>query len=96
MYRYLPIYGARGLIHFLEEVLIYRFLYHSLYTINIPLTVLIFAFIPFIVYFSMKQKNRMHNAFMETRVETVVNSNLENSLSGIRVTKAFTAQKHEQ
>lgn len=65
-------------------------------TINIPLTVLIFAFIPFIVYFSMKQKNRMHNAFMETRVETSeVNSNLENSLSGIRVTKAFTAQKHE-
>lgn len=65
-------------------------------TINIPLTVLIFAFIPFIVYFSMKQKKRMHNAFMETRVETSeVNSNLENSLSGIRVTKAFTAQKHE-
>ncbi|ASW43613.1 ABC transporter ATP-binding protein [Clostridium isatidis] len=65
-------------------------------TINIPLTVLIFAFIPFIVYFSMKQKNRMHDAFMETRVETSeVNSNLENSLAGIRVTKAFTAHSHE-
>lgn len=65
-------------------------------TINISLTVLIFAFIPFIVYFSMKQKNRMHDAFLETRVETSeVNSNLENSLAGIRVTKAFTAQSHE-
>jgi ATP-binding cassette, subfamily B, bacterial len=65
-------------------------------SINIPLTILIFAFIPVIVYFSIKQRNRMHDAFMETRVETSeVNSNLENSLSGIRVTKAFTAKEHE-
>lgn len=65
-------------------------------TINIPLTLIIFAFIPFIVLFTWKQKNRMLNAFMETRIETsAVNSNLENSLSGIRITKAFVSHEHE-
>ncbi|WP_195263342.1 MULTISPECIES: ABC transporter ATP-binding protein [unclassified Clostridium] len=65
-------------------------------TINIPLTLIIFAFIPFIVLFTWKQKNKMMNAFMETRVETsAVNSNLENSLSGIRITKAFVSHDHE-
>ncbi len=38
----------------------------------------------------------MMNAFMETRIETsAVNSNLENSLSGIRITKAFVSHDHE-
>ena len=65
-------------------------------TINIPLTLIIFAFIPFIVLFTWKKKNKMLNAFMETRVETsAVNSNLENSLSGIRITKAFVSHKNE-
>ena len=64
--------------------------------INIPLTLIIFAFIPFIILFTLKQKNKMMNAFMETRLETAeVNSNLENSLSGIRITKAFVSHKHE-
>ena len=65
-------------------------------TINIPLTLIIFAFIPFIVLFTWIQKNKMLNAFMETRVETsAVNSNLENSLSGIRITKAFVSHEYE-
>ncbi|WP_411168555.1 ABC transporter ATP-binding protein [Clostridium sp. MB05] len=65
-------------------------------TINIPLTLIIFAFIPFIVLFTWKQKNKMLSAFMETRVETSsVNANLENSLSGIRITKAFVSHDHE-
>ena len=65
-------------------------------TINIPLTLIIFAFIPFIVLFTWKQKNKMLNAFMETRVETSeVNSNLENSISGIRITKAFVSHDYE-
>ena len=59
-------------------------------------TIIIFAFIPFIVLFTWKQKNKMMNAFMETRIETsAVNSNLENSLSGIRITKAFVSHDHE-
>lgn len=65
-------------------------------TINIPLTILIFAFIPLLVWFSMKQRLRMSNAFMETRVTVgEVNANLENSISGIRVSKAFNNDDYE-
>lgn len=75
-------------------MLVGSFIYLS--TINIKLTLIIFAFIPFIVLYTIKQKNRMMKSFMETRVETSeVNANLENSISGIRVTKAFIAEQYE-
>ena len=65
-------------------------------SINIKLTLIIFAFIPFIIIFTLKKRRKMNNAFMETRVKTSeVNSNLENSLSGIRVTKSFVSKNHE-
>lgn len=65
-------------------------------TINLPLTILIFMLIPVLVWFSMKQRIRLSDAFMETR-KTVgeVNANLENSISGIRVSKAFTNDEYE-
>lgn len=66
-------------------------------TINVPLTLIIFAFVPFIVIFTWNRREKMNDAFMKTRVETSeVNSNLENSISGIRISKAFTAYKHEK
>ena len=66
-------------------------------TINIPLTIIIFAFIPLILIFTIKQRRRMKKAFLETRVETgAVNSNLENSISGIRVAKAFSGHEYEE
>ena len=66
-------------------------------TINIPLTIIIFAFVPFIVMFTWKQRTRMNDAFMETRVETSeVNSNLENSISGIRISKAYVSHGYEK
>ncbi|MBB6624846.1 ABC transporter ATP-binding protein [Clostridium gasigenes] len=66
-------------------------------TINIPLTLIIFSFIPVIIIFTWKKRNKMKNAFMETRVQTsAVNSTLENSLAGIRITKAFVCHKNEE
>lgn len=66
-------------------------------TINIPLTLIIFMFVPFIVLFTYKQRTKMNNSFMETRVETsAVNSTLENSISGIRISKAFVAAEFEK
>lgn len=65
-------------------------------TINIPLTIIIFAFVPFIVWFTIKKRKKMKNAFMETRIHTsAINSNLENSISGIRISKAFVAREYE-
>jgi ATP-binding cassette subfamily B protein len=66
-------------------------------TINIPLTLIIFAFIPIIVIFTMKQRKRMNDSFFKTRVKTgVVNASLENSISGIRVAKAFVSHEFEE
>lgn len=66
-------------------------------TINIPLTILIFAFIPFIVWFTLHQRKKMKKAFLETKVETgAVNASLENSISGIKISKAFVSHKSEE
>ncbi|MDO5517479.1 MAG: ABC transporter ATP-binding protein [Clostridium sp.] len=66
-------------------------------TVNIPLTVLIFACIPFIVWFTLYQRKKMKNAFLETKVETgKVNASLENSISGIKISKAFVSHNEEQ
>lgn len=66
-------------------------------TINIPLTILIFAFIPFIVVFTIFERKKMNKAFMDTKVKTgAVNASLENSISGIKISKAFVSHKAEQ
>ena len=66
-------------------------------TINVPLTIIIFAFIPIIVIFTMNKRKKMKKAFLETKVETgKVNANLENSIAGIRVSKAFVSHSYEE
>lgn len=66
-------------------------------TINVPLTLLIFAFIPFIVVFTIFERKKMNRSFMETKVETgKVNASLENSIAGIKISKAFVSHKYEE
>ena len=66
-------------------------------TINIWLTLIIFAFIPAIVIFSAKKRMKMSEAFTQTRVEIgEINANLENSISGIRVSKAYNSEQYER
>ncbi|NLI89698.1 MAG: ABC transporter ATP-binding protein [Epulopiscium sp.] len=65
-------------------------------TINLTLTLIIFAFIPLLIWFSVKKRVKMSNAFAKTRKEVgEVNASLENSISGIRVAKAFANKEHE-
>lgn len=65
-------------------------------TINLPLTLIVFSVVPVIVIFSMKLRVRMSDTFMETRVTIgEVNATLENSISGIRVSKAFSNKEKE-
>ncbi|MBQ8344455.1 MAG: ABC transporter ATP-binding protein [Clostridia bacterium] len=60
-------------------------------TINIWLTLIIFACVPFLILISWVLRKRMRNAFMESRKSVAeINGALESSISGIRVTKAFT------
>ncbi|MBR6740413.1 MAG: ABC transporter ATP-binding protein [Clostridia bacterium] len=57
---------------------------------DIWLTLIIFAFIPFMLWFSAKKRVKMSRAFKRSREEVAeVNATLENSISGVRVSKAF-------
>jgi ATP-binding cassette subfamily B protein len=68
----------------------------ALSTINIWLTLIIYALIPFVVFFSVKMRRRMKEAFIKTREEVAeVNANVETSISGIRVSRAYTCEAHE-
>ena len=68
-----------------------------LLTINVYLTLIVFACVPVLVAISLVLRKRMTNAFMESRKSiAVINAALESSISGIRVTKAFTNSKKEE
>ncbi|MCI5546479.1 MAG: ABC transporter ATP-binding protein/permease [Clostridiales bacterium] len=60
-------------------------------TISVPLTLIIFACVPVMAAVSLFCRKRMRDAFTESRKSiAVINAALESSISGIRVTKAFT------
>ncbi|MGL4642491.1 MAG: ABC transporter ATP-binding protein [Cetobacterium sp.] len=64
--------------------------------INIPLTLIVFSVIPFIVWFTLNRRQKMTDAFSETREKIgAINSTLQNSISGIRVSKAFVNKEEE-
>lgn len=64
--------------------------------INIWLTLIIFACLPVLIIFSMKMRISLGEAFTATRKELAeVNATLENSIAGIRVSKAFTNRDYE-
>lgn len=68
-----------------------------LMTINVYLTLIIFVCVPFLIIISMLVRKKMRNAFMESRKSLAqINASLESSISGIRVTKAFTNSKTEK
>lgn len=64
--------------------------------ICMPLTLIVFAFLPILVFFAAKQRRNMSAAFAKSRVEVgEVNASLENSVSGIRVSKAYNSREEE-
>ena len=65
-------------------------------TIEYRLTLIIFACVPILFIISIILKKRMRHAFMESRKSVaVINGAIESSISGIRVTKAFTNSEKE-
>lgn len=70
-------------------MIILSFVY--LCTINVWLTLIIFACVPFLVIVSSHYRKRMRDAFAERRKSNaVINASLESSITGVRVTKAYT------
>ena len=81
-------HGPENLIISTVSIII-SFVYLS--TINLWLTLLIFACAPLLLIVSLTLRRRMRRAFQESRKAVAeINASLESSISGIRVTKAFT------
>ena len=67
-----------------------------LISINVPLTLIVFACVPFLVIISLSLRVKMRDAFKKSRESVAeINAALESSISGIRVTKAFTNSEKE-
>ena len=79
------------------SVLSVVFAFAYLCTINVPLTLIIFACVPFLLVISLKLRKKMRKAFRDTRSAVAeINASMESSISGIRVTKAFTNAEKEK
>ncbi len=87
-------HGPENLINSTIAI-ITSFIYLS--TINIWLTLIIFGCVPFLLLAAMILRNRMRNAFKESRQAVAkINASVESSVSGIRVTKAFNNSDEEE
>lgn len=74
--------------------IIISFIY--LMTINWILTLIIFACVPFLVIITAVLRKKMRSAFMRSRQSVAkINASVESSITGIRVTKAFTNAEKE-
>ena len=66
-------------------------------TMNIPLTLIVFAIIPVMLLVLTKFNRRMRDGFRESRVQIgELNSSVEDSLLGIRVVKSFSNESVEK
>lgn len=75
-------------------MIVLSFIY--LITINWVLTLIIFVCAPVLVIATAYYRKAMKKAFMERRKSNaVINASVENSITGIRVTKAYTNSKTE-
>ncbi len=65
-------------------------------TINLPLTLLAFAAVPFVVWFAISARKNMQDAFKESRVQTAdINAGVETAIAGMRVSRAYSGEAHE-
>ncbi|NMB44427.1 MAG: ABC transporter ATP-binding protein, partial [Clostridiales bacterium] len=64
--------------------------------VNVPLTLIIFIFIPIMFIFANKLRKKMRDAFRRNRESiAAINAGVEDSLSGIRVVKSFANEERE-
>lgn len=64
--------------------------------IDLPLTLIVFAFLPIMFFFAFHMRKRMSRAFRKNRERIAdINSRIEDNLSGIRVVKSFANESME-
>lgn len=64
--------------------------------INVWLTLIVFAFVPFIVLTTVLMRRRMNKVYAEVRVaQGEINADIESAVSGVRVSRAYNSEEHE-
>ena len=64
--------------------------------INVYLALIVFACVPWIVVVAMLLRKRQKKTFARMRVvQGEINADIESAVSGVRVSRAYCAQKHE-
>lgn len=87
-------HGPENLIISAASVII-AFIYLS--TVSIYLALVSFICVPFLIAISASLRKKMRKAFMDSRTSIAeINSSLESSISGIRVTKSFNNSAEER
>ncbi|HOP75476.1 MAG TPA: ABC transporter ATP-binding protein [Bacillota bacterium] len=67
-----------------------------LMTINVQLTLIVFAFIPLMILFAYYYNRKMRQAFKNNRAKIAeINAGIEDSISGVRVVKSFANEDLE-
>ncbi len=65
--------------------------------ISVPLTLIVFSVIPFLIWFTIACSMRMRKSFRDLRESLGdINSRVEDSMTGIRVVKSFTNEDFEE
>ena len=65
--------------------------------INGWLALIVLCYIPFMLFFAIKARGRMNKAFEESRKKVAeINAEIESSVSGVRITKAYNAENTEE
>ncbi len=87
-------HGPENIIISVLSIVI-AFIYLS--TIDFRLTLIVFACVPFLLVISYSLRKKMRKAFRDSRSAMAeINASMESSISGIRVTKAFTNAEKEK
>lgn len=65
--------------------------------VNVYLTLIIFVFLSFLIIYSISRRNKMMKGFRNARnAQGELNAEVESSISGIRLTKAFHNEDYEE
>lgn len=68
-----------------------------LMNINVNLTLIIFALVPFLLWFAIYYNGKMRKTFRNMRSQlSNINADLEDTITGIRVVKSFTNEFYEE
>lgn len=71
--------------------------FFALIRIEWRLALMVYAFIPIMIWYGIDRRKEMNKAFRDMRVKLAdINAQLESSISGVRVSKSFTNEDHEK